>query len=147
MIGLIWLVQVVQYPGFRAVGPREWPAYHAAHSNTITRIIAPMMFTELLLAVLLVFAAVTSNTQNNQPIPTGVGPLALSPIVLSLAGILCLIFAWGVTFLISVPLHQRLSAGHDHALIVKLVSTNWFRTIAWSLRGLIALAMVLGSNS
>lgn len=147
MVGLIWLVQVVQYPGFHHVGPREWPAYHAAHSNKITLIVGPAMLTELVLTVLLVVAAFTPALQGPVPSTIHLGPLSVSPLVLTLAGLALLFVAWGVTFFISVPLHQRLAAGHDQVVIAKLVSTNWIRTAAWTLRGVIALALVLSSTT
>ncbi len=39
---------------------------------------------------------------------------------------------WACTFGLSVPLHQRLGAGHDRAMIARLVATNWPRTVAWT---------------
>jgi hypothetical protein len=41
------------------------------------------------------------------------------------------------------PLHRRLLDGYDRATVDRLVRTNWFRTGAWTVRGLLVAAMLL----
>jgi hypothetical protein len=41
------------------------------------------------------------------------------------------IILWLVTFIFSVPLHNKLLQGKDHLHIQKLVRTNWIRTLLW----------------
>jgi hypothetical protein len=48
-----------------------------------------------------------------------------------------------VTVGISVPCHRRLSAAYDGAVLDRLVHTNWYRTVAWTAGGLVAVVMVL----
>ena len=45
--------------------------------------------------------------------------------------------------MLQMPLHDRILKGPDTHAQRRLVSTNWIRTVAWSLRGAIALAMVV----
>ncbi|PWT73412.1 MAG: hypothetical protein C5B60_08225 [Chloroflexi bacterium] len=35
MTGLIWSMQVLEYPLFALVGPKEFPAYHRRHKQTL----------------------------------------------------------------------------------------------------------------
>ena len=53
-----------------------------------------------------------------------------------------LVLIWGSTFFIQVPLHEQLSLNGDPALIDQLVSSNWIRTISWSLRSVLLLMLV-----
>ena len=48
---------------------------------------------------------------------------------------------WSSTALLQVPCHEKLSDRFDAAAHRRLVSTNWIRTIAWSLRSLLVLWM------
>jgi hypothetical protein len=41
---------------------------------------------------------------------------------------------WVSTFLVQVPLHERLRGGYDAELIARLVWTNWWRTAGWTMR-------------
>jgi len=45
--------------------------------------------------------------------------------------------AMASTALVQVPLHSRLAREHDREVARRLVTSNWVRTIAWTLRGLI----------
>jgi len=45
-----------------------------------------------------------------------------------------------------VPAHRRLEGGFDVATHRRLVQTNWVRTVAWSARAVIALALLAGSR-
>ncbi|MEL6186606.1 MAG: hypothetical protein AAFU79_18460, partial [Myxococcota bacterium] len=47
MFGVIWMVQVVQYPLFARVGEESFAAYHAGHTAYITWVVLPLMFVEL----------------------------------------------------------------------------------------------------
>jgi hypothetical protein len=50
---------------------------------------------------------------------------------------------WGSTFWIQVPLHARLQSGSNPDTIDWLVQTNWIRTVAWSIRGVLAVWMLV----
>jgi hypothetical protein len=41
---------------------------------------------------------------------------------------------WLSTFGLQVPIHNQLQTGKEDLLIKRLVTTNWIRTAAWSLK-------------
>ena len=53
--------------------------------------------------------------------------------------LIIVILIWFSTFFIQVPLHQKLSKGKKNSLIDKLVLTNWFRTVLWTLRSILII--------
>jgi hypothetical protein len=113
MTGLIWLIQIVHYPSFSYVESSRFQEFEAFHTKRITPIVAPMMLLELITLVILVFQSFD---------------------ILLLASALTLIGVWLVTFFISIPCHSKLHRGADEKIIKKLVSSNWYRTIFWSIR-------------
>lgn len=125
MVGLIWLVQVVHYPLFAGVGEEGFAAYAADHSRRITRVVGPVMLLELGTGVLLLA---------RRPADVGWG--------WPLAGLALLGVVWASTAFLQVPRHTELGAGFDAAAWRALVATNWVRTVAWSLRGLVVLVLL-----
>lgn len=115
LVGLIWTVQLVHYPLFAEVGPEHFGGYHARHTRQITWVVAPLMGVELVSAVLL-FA---EGHREFWFLASGVA-LALN---------------WLSTWLVQIPLHNRLATGFDSEAHRRLVKTNWLRTAAWTLRG------------
>lgn len=122
MIGVIWIVQIVHYPMFSMVGREGFAAYEAVHSRSITWVVGPPMLVELATAVYLALWP-----------PPGLPRGALWA-GLALVGVI-----WASTALLQVPMHNRLAAGFDPSAHRVLVSTNWIRTVAWTLRGLLVL--------
>jgi hypothetical protein len=123
MVGLIWFVQVVHYPLFARVGRQRFAAYEAAHTRRTGWVVGPPMLVEAATAVLLAGAP-----------PEGVTRTA------AWAGLGLLGTIWLSTALLQVPAHRRLERGFDAAAHRRLVATNWIRTVAWSLRGALALS-------
>lgn len=126
LVGLIWVVQLVQYPGFERVGSSEWASFHEHHCSRITWIVAPLMGAELVSALVLAFAE----------------PLSGSTWAWRL-GLAAALLPWLFTAFLSVPLHQRLG-GRDRSALSALVRTNWPRTLVWSGRGLWTLWVLAG---
>jgi hypothetical protein len=65
-------------------------------------------------------------------------------------GAALLAVALGSTVLVSVPLHARMAADPQTDTGPRLVVTNWPRTVAWSLRGIVCIVMcsqVFGGSS
>ncbi len=121
MTGVIWYVQIAHYPLFKQVGQQTFRAYHIAHNNATTVVVALPMLIELGLAALLLIAR-----------PPEV-PTILAVIAFGLA-----VLIWGATFFVSVPLHAQLDdVGYNVTTIEALVSTNWVRTLAWSGRSVL----------
>jgi hypothetical protein len=46
------------------------------------------------------------------------------------------------TVLIQVPLHAQLAVAHDAEAARRLIATNWVRTVAWTAKGLLLLAVL-----
>ena len=122
MVGLIWLVQRVHYPLMAMVGPDRFVAYEQTHCRRITPIVGVLMSIELATAALLAIRPPSPETR-----------------LLCWVGLALVMVNWASTALVQVPLHERLSRAFDAAAIERLVSTNWIRTIAWTIRGAIAL--------
>lgn len=119
LIGLIWTIQLVHYPLFAQVGRETFVAYHQRHTRQMTWIVAPLMLAELLTAAWLVFAG--------------------SRETWLLASLVPLAFNWLSTWLWQIPLHNVLAKGFDAKAHQRLVATNWWRTAAWSFRGVCLL--------
>jgi hypothetical protein len=117
LVGVIWVVQLVQYPFFSYVEKANFSQYHAAYTFWITPIVAPLMIVELLTATLILFYP----------------PEYLNYKMLVFGLILC-VAAWISTFFLQIPLHDRLAAGFDARAHAALVKTNWIRTLTWTLR-------------
>lgn len=123
LVGLIWLVQIVQYPMFAYFDRAGFTQAHAFHTAAIGIVVAPPMLLELALALWLAF-------QDRS------GPLAW--LGLALVGAI-----WASTFFVIVPMHTQLgSGGFDPEVHRKLVAWNWVRTVAWSVRGGIAFLWI-----
>jgi hypothetical protein len=124
MVGVIWFVQVAHYPLFSRVGSEKFSLYSEAHSRLTTYVVGPPMLIEATTALLLVFRQ-----------PEGV-PLAAALIGLALVSVV-----WLSTALLQVPRHTALGSGFDRRTWSRLVLSNWVRTIAWSVRGVLVLWM------
>jgi hypothetical protein len=125
MAGLIWFVQVVHYPLFEAVGRDGFVSYETAHRRRTSVVVGPLMAAEAVTAGLLVLAP-----------PAGLG----RGLPLAGVGVLCLIHL--STVCLQVPRHAELSRGYDESTQRRLVRSNWVRTVGWSVRCVMALAMM-----
>ena len=121
LVGLIWLVQVVQYPMFAYLERAHFAEAHAFHSSAIGIVVAPAMLLELALALWIAFQG-------------GRG-------LLGWTGLALVMIIGASTFFVIVPMHEQLGArGFDAGIHGRLVAWNRVRTIAWSLRGMLAFA-------
>ncbi len=124
LVGLIWVIQLIQYPLFAKVGAAEFLAFHLEHSERIVLALS----IPTLLSLGSSFALL------------GLRPAGIPDWMTWLNLALCLSF-WVVTALVQIPLHTTLSAGFDEALIKTLVDGNWWRTLIWTLQGLLLVVM------
>jgi uncharacterized membrane protein len=127
MAGVIWFVQVVHYPLFAAVAPERFAEYEAGHRRLTTFVVAPLMLAEIATAVALVLRPAAAAAQPRWAVWAGLALLAV---------------IWASTFLVQVPLHERLAAGFDAAAHRRLVRSNWVRTAAWTARAGLALLLL-----
>ena len=130
LVGLVWMVQVLVYPGFAAVGARDgWRDHHDRHTRLMGLVVTgPWAVQGVTTAWLLV----------NRPDGVGLGLVATAAA--------CGVVTVAVTVAVSVPCHRRLSGGYDAAVLRRLVVTNWWRTAAWTLGGVVAALMVLSAH-
>jgi hypothetical protein len=115
MTAVIWLVQLVQYPGFARVGAPEFGAFHRHHCRSIGLVVGPLMIAELLTALVLAAAG---------------QPLWFWRVMLA-----ALAAVWLSTACWQGPAHGRLAReGPRPDSVRALVRGNWLRTILWSAR-------------
>jgi hypothetical protein len=119
LVVLIWMVQLIIYPGFEAIAPDRFVAWHAGYTRAITWIVGPLMLGQAGLLGWLLY---------DRPRPA-----------LILAAV-AVVVAWAATITLAIPGHEALQAkGRDVAVIRRLVTTNWVRTAAWTAAFLLLL--------
>ena len=125
MAGLGWIVQIVHYPLFEAVGSEGFAEYHRRHSERITPVVLPAMSIELITAGWLLFSR-----------PPG------TAMALVVVGFLLAASTWLATALLAVPRHAELGSGFDALAHRRLVRSSWVRTIAWSAHGVVVAVLL-----
>lgn len=126
MTGLIWVIQVVHYPLFSYADRATYPAFADAHGRLISLIVGPAMVVELVTAAWLVVDR----------------PVAL-PVTWAWCGAGLVAVIWLSTMALQIPMHAQLAQGFDPAAHASLVSSNWVRTIAWTLRSALLLVVLV----
>jgi hypothetical protein len=110
---VLWLVQLVIYPAFRFIDPREFSRWHYRYTGAVTWVVAPLIWLQT--------AGVVGRFLFLQ-----------SPDLLWAIECFHTILAWAVTVTVSVPLHSQLQRARNEKTMRKLVVTNWVRTASWS---------------
>ena len=112
MVILIWMTQLIVYPGFSFYSEEELNGWHKRYTATISVIVIPLMTTQFLLHAYELW--VDQSTLN------------------SINAILIAIL-WIITFGKAVPLHNQIARKKEALPAAqKLVSINWYRTILWN---------------
>ena len=118
---LIWIVQLVIYPGFIHYPEPEIKKWHPIYARRITYIVMPLMLSQLVMYTYSIFQEYS---------------------LVNMSILVLILFNWVITFLMAVPLHGRidkdLTSLHHRK---KLIKVNWPRTIAWTI---ILIISVLG---
>jgi hypothetical protein len=127
MIGIIWFVQIVHYPLFARVDGPAYRQFMADHTRLTGWVVGPPMLAEAAASLLLVFQA-------ESPVQS----------LAAWAGLVLVGLIWASTWLLQVPRHRQLASGFDARSHAALVSTNWIRVVAWSLRGVLAAWWLTG---
>lgn len=125
LTGLIWMVQCVHYPLFKWVAKEVFCEYEAAHTRRITWLVGPLMLVEAASAWVLMFMLESSVAR-----------------LMDGVGIVLLLAIWLSTAFLQMPCHARLSRGFDELALRRLIVTNWIRTAAWSVRGVISILLL-----
>ena len=120
---LIWLVQLIIYPGFIRIPAQDFIGYHRWYAKRIAMIVGPLMLAEVFLLIGWWWAGADRSA--------------------AYVATLAIFIIWLSTFRLQVPIHKRLQNGKDKDLIRQLVVTNWVRTSAWSFKTLVVTTAVL----
>ena len=124
MVGLIWFVQRVHYPLLAKFDVGQQREVGNEHQRRTSQVVAlPMLIEGVSTLVLLV----------DRPEQV--------TLVLPWLGAFLLAISLGSTVFLSVPLHQKMVDQPSADIGVKLVATNWPRTMSWTLRGVVCLVM------
>lgn len=114
MTGIIWFVQLVQYPMLHLTsGDAEG---HREYTRRMGLAVGPVMLLELALQIMWVLSAP--------------GPR-------SVTGAVLLFIIWASTIFLQVPCHRDLEEQYDPESHKELVRSNWIRTFAWTARALL----------
>lgn len=112
LVVLIWIVQLIIYPGFRYYSPDALAIWHPKYSNLITLIVGPLMLAQV--------GVVGWEMLNRFSWPAVVSVV--------LVGLM-----WASTAFQAVPIHNAISAGDfSSETLASLVRVNWFRTVGWT---------------
>lgn len=126
MTGLIWFVQIVHYPLLATTPPDRTVDVATEHQRRTSYVVGLPMAVEGI---------------------TTLGLLADAPSRVwwgwPWVGAVLLAVSLGSTVLLSVPLHARMARGYSPDTGRRLVLTNWPRTISWTLRSVLTLALVI----
>ena len=122
LVVLIWIVQLIIYPGFERYSPPDLLKWHSEYTWRIGIIVMPLMLSQLGLAVFQL--------------------LSDPSIVLYISG-LGVVGIWVLTFLYFVPAHNSISKGETGKVLTELTRINWWRTILWSVVFLVDLSLLM----
>jgi len=108
MLVLIWIVQLVIYPGFKDYQKQDLLRWHKKYIDRITYIVMPLMIGQLSLVVVQVYMSFQFYN--------------------TITLVLLLLF-WASTFFQFVPMHNSISFGNLNTYALDmLVRKNWIRT-------------------
>lgn len=125
MFVLICLTQLVIYPGFTYFTDERLRQWHKVYTGRMTIVVMPLMLGQLLCGTLLLYKEVD---------------------VFSLIRILAILGAWLLTFLMAVPLHNKINKGiNTNAIAKRLVVINRPRTLLWTIVFITTIVQVLKS--
>jgi uncharacterized membrane protein len=125
MVGLIWMVRLVQYPMLTTYSALAPGAAAGEHQRRITKVVGLLIAVEGITALILLV---------DRPDTMAASSAWMAALLLALA--------LGSTILVQVPLHGRLAEGHDSRAAQQLITTNWVRNAAWTTRGLVLACLL-----
>ena len=126
MVGVIWFVQVVHYPLLSIIPVDSATSVAVEHQRRTGYVVGLPMAVEGITTLILLWRTPDNVTW-----------------WLPWIAAIFLAVALGCTILLSVPRHERMAQSPDAQVGRELVLTNWPRTIAWTVRGMIAAIMLM----
>jgi len=124
MAGVLWTMQLLNYPLLALVGTEAFPRYEAAHNRRFALVVVPGV-----LAAACGGIGLAASRPGQVPLWAPVCELALLAAVLISTAVL------------QGRHHRVLARGFDQRTIGLLVRSNWIRVAAWSAAAAIALWM------
>jgi hypothetical protein len=125
LVGLIWFVQIVHYPQFARVGAESFIHYQSEHVRLTKWVVALPMLVEAVTSAILAWNPPSRDIE-----------------WACWGGLSMVIVIWVSTAVLQVPRHTTLASGFDSKTHRSLVLSNWIRTVAWSLHGVLVLLLV-----
>lgn len=119
LVGISWFVQLVHYPLIDRIDRDQFRDWHQTQTRRSGRLVALPMGIEAVTAAIMVWYP----------------PVENHPLVL--IGLALVFLIWTTNVFALSPCHGELLRGFQPAIHRRLVIVHWFRTIAWSLRGLL----------
>ncbi|GAA4314491.1 hypothetical protein GCM10023164_10090 [Christiangramia aestuarii] len=109
---LIWVVQLVIYPGLCYYKNEDLGNWHKIYTGRIGLIVGPLMIAQLVVSILQIWEVQNYYTWGS---------------------LLVILMIWILTFLVFVPLHNSIDPNKSCEEITNsLVQKNWWRTFLWS---------------
>jgi hypothetical protein len=124
MSGVIWTMQVLNYPLLAQVGREAFTSYETAHNRRFGLVVFPGVLASLAAAI-----GLLATRPRRIPLWAPGCELALLVIVI------------GSTAMLQGRQHAALARGFDPRILRRLVRSNWMRVAAWSAAGVLALWM------
>ena len=120
---LIWMIQIIVYPSFRAFSAIDLHKWHTTYTQRISFLVIPLMFGQLILVLARIYFAFSYTV---------------------LAVLILILTVWAITFLQFVPLHTRIANNrYTSKTLEELVQFNWVRTVLWTLVFCADLALII----
>ena len=112
LVVLIWMVQLIIYPGFSYYSNSDLLKWHKFYTPKITIVVAPLMFIQMGIAIYLT-----------------VFEFSLPYLIY----LILVLSSWISTFIYFVPLHRKIDGNTDIKISAqKLATGNWVRTFQWT---------------
>ena len=122
MVGVIWVIQLVHYPSFKYVNESDYIIFQKYHMSNISYIVFPVMFTELITALIILFFGEKS--------------------LFFVLSLICLFLIWVITGVLFTKYHNILKEGKDLMIIDKMIKANWIRALLWTMRLIMILFVI-----
>lgn len=117
MTGVAWFVQLVHYPTLAQLSREQYQQYNETHFKPTTFITFPTMLLELISGAWILL---------DNP-PDGM-------LLWFALNLIMIVIIWISTMVVQVPLHFKIAKDPSKKSIMKLIQSNWLRTILWSVK-------------
>ena len=113
LVVFIWTIQLIVYPSFRYFPSNSLLKWHEVYTCAVSVIVMPLMIAQVVLHGWRMYTYFS---------------------LVHLLTLLLVLSTWGVTFVVFVPLHSKISLNKELVQsLAKLVTYNWIRTVLWVL--------------